>query len=150
MAYKLRKDETKLVAKWKVKSSALPYYFHVFLWEDRESYLQNTVGSERSLGCVNLAPWLELNAGASFRKHVRPKLGEIHFIKDVWNMNIVAHELCHAIIHRIRTIGPSMSDVVNQVGGSEEEVCYEFGRWMDCLYRSLWDVNPPITKEVQS
>jgi hypothetical protein len=140
MAYKRLKDESKTVGKWKLKAGK-KHYFHVFLWEDPESFAQNTTDTDKKTGgCVNLVPSIIEIEGDSKKEIVRPKLGEVHFIKDRWDMEIVAHELCHALIHRIRMIRPDATQVVEQEGDSEETICYEFGKWVDQIYRVLWEV----------
>lgn len=142
--YKLRKDKTKLIMQWKLKAGK-KHYFHVFLWEDQESFDQNVLGTEKNecIGCCNLAPTI-----ISFKDNkeaiIRPKLGEIHFIKDEWNLEIVAHELCHGLIQRLRMIEPRVSDVVEQIDESEEIICHEFGKWVYKVYNSLWESNPNL------
>lgn len=143
MAYKRIKDESNLIAKWKLKSTG-KFYFHVFLWADQESFDKNTNGNKpyMSAGCVNLAPTIIEITKNSEREFVRPKLGEIHFIKNKWNIEIVAHELCHALIHRIRMIKPTVKQIIEQEGDSEEMICYEFGEWVNAIYNLLWNENP--------
>jgi len=143
MPYKLRKDGAKLLAKWKLKAGK-KHYFHVLLWEDQESFDQNTIDNipHESSGCINLAPTIIKFSDGNEEEIIKPKLGEVHFIKNKWTMEIVAHELCHALIHRIRMILPSANEIMEQDDDSEEIICYEFGRWAEQIYRSLWEVNP--------
>ena len=144
MPIKRIKDESNLIAKWKLKSTHKPYYFHVFLWENQESFDQNTLDNipGQSMGCANLSPDIictNLETGEE-KQIIRPKMGEVHFIKGKWNLEIVAHELMHAIIHRIRRIAdPDFNKIVNQDDDSEEEICWEFGKWVDTIYRLLWE-----------
>lgn len=144
MPIKRFKDESKCLAKWKMKAGKR-HYFHVFLWESKQAFDENTCDNEpgEALGCCNNAPSIiEIGSDGSEREIIRPKLGEVHFIKDTWNMEIVAHELFHAIIQQIRMIGPKADDIVEQIGDSEEDICYTFGRWMHEIYSLLWEVNP--------
>ena len=143
MPYKYRKDESSLVDKWLIKADK-KHYFHVFLWDSQESFNKNTVDNipfEFS-GCVNLAPTI-IEIDKDFeREIVRPKLGEVHFIKDKWTLEIVAHELCHAMFHRLRMMkNPTAEQIMEQDNSSEEDICYEFGRWVDQIYRFLWSAN---------
>ena len=94
MPYKYRKDESNLVDKWLIKADK-KHYFHVFLWDSQESFDKNTVDNIpfESSGCANLAPSI-IEIGKGFeREIVRPKLGEVHFVKDKWTLEIVIHEL---------------------------------------------------------
>jgi hypothetical protein len=94
---------------------------------------------------VNFAPLrLLLNEDGSVHKKFPPKkMGEVHFIKDKWNMEIVAHELCHALIGRLRHNATlKLCDVMMQNNDTEEIICYEFGRWVDEVYRRLWQEDP--------
>lgn len=146
MPYRRKKDETNLVAKWKLKVKP-NYYFHVFLWKDQKSYFSNTpddvMPNERSLACAALAPnIIEIYEDGSEKEIIRPKLGELHFIKDKWGLNVVSHELMHAMIHRIRMLHPDFKKVLDQEDDYEEDICYEFGHWVDKIYRKLWEINP--------
>ena len=162
MAIKRIKDESQLVAKWKLKAGKR-HYFHVFLWKNKKAFIQNTLDNEDkcSIACVNLAPTIYeisqiydgtcvnttstyyYDIGSYERKIIRPKLGEIHFIKDKWGLEIVAHELCHALMHRIRQLKPNFEHIIEQVNGAEESICYEYGQWLEDIYRFLWETNPP-------
>jgi len=70
-------------------------------------------------------------------------IGEIHFIKDQWNMEHVAHECSHGVFHYIRCL---ISDFPRKLYLNfmecEEEVCYPFGQFVDMAYRWLWKQNP--------
>lgn len=146
MPYKKFKDESKLIAKWKLNSKRKPHYFHMFLWEDQESFKKNSLDSTSDdgevIGCANLAPtFMKVSKDGEEAEFVYPKLGEVHFVKGTWNMEIVAHELMHAMLHRIRGVGsPSFADLHTQDG--EEEICYEFGKWVSTIYDLLWEVDP--------
>ena len=87
--------------------------------------------------CTTFAQPILHISGSKSKLKILPKLGEMHFIKGRWSLEIVAHELCHALIHRITMIPPSFDQIRNQVGYSEETVCYEFGAWVRDLYRIL-------------
>ena len=141
------KDESRLVAKWKL-SVGKRHYFHVFLWDSRDSFEENTLGNEAgdSFGCVNLCPTAYNVKGGEFSLLDRPKLGEVHFIKGMWTLEIVAHELCHALIHRLRMIPPTPKQVIEQEGDSEEDICYWFGEATDWIYRVLFKEDPPEEK----
>jgi len=147
MSYKRIKNKDKLVATWKIKSTGR-YYYDVFLWEDQKSFDENTNDNapNEAAGCVNYAPTKMLISGDDGRvlkKVIPKKMGEIHFIKDKWNMEIVAHELCHSLIGRLRH-SPMLKlcDIIQQNNNAEELICYEFGSWVDQVYRKLWELDP--------
>jgi len=144
MPIKRIKDTSNLISQYKLKAGKR-HYFHVFLWATQEDFDKNTLDniSYESSGCVNFAPSIIECSSEGEREIVRPKLGEIHFIKKKWTIEVVAHELCHALIHRLRVIEPKAQDVVDQENESEELICYEFGAWVDQIYRLLWKDDPP-------
>jgi hypothetical protein len=145
MSIKVKKDKTKLLAKTRLKAGE-KNYFDVFIWKDHDSFNFNTLTTtnlQNTIGSTNLSPTIIEVTKNTERTIIRPKLGEIHFIKDNWNLNVVAHELCHALIHRIRQIPPKASKIINQSGNAEELICYEFGKWVEDIYRFMWKVNPP-------
>lgn len=147
MPYKRIKDKTNLIAQWKVKTDP-KYYFHVFLWKDQDSYFKNTpkdvLPNEGSCGCAALScSMIEVyEDGTDSGEIVFPKLGEIHFIKDNWDMNVVSHECLHMIIHRIRMLRLDFSKIIEQEDDCEEDLCYMFGDLVDEIYRKLWEINP--------
>lgn len=85
---------------------------------------------------------IEICENGTEKEVVFPKLGEIHFVSGKWDMEVVSHELMHAIIHCMRVLSPTATDVIEQVGESEEVICYLFGRWVDQVYRKLWESDP--------
>lgn len=145
LAIKRIKDKTNLMGSWKVHSNK-KHYYEVFLWADQKSFDENTMGNNpgESSGCCNHAPTkLLLNEDNSVFKKIPPiKMGEVHFIKGKWDMEVVAHELCHAMIGRFRNLPPKLCDIVMQNGDAEETLCYEFGKWVDITYRKLWKADP--------
>jgi len=147
MSYKRIKDRKKLVADCRVIcTQARPHYFDIYLWEDQESFLKNTIDmDEYTQGCCELASVL-LDPESGFSIPPR-KLGEVHFIKDKWDEEVVAHELCHALLHRLRELCPSIRSVMKQEKNYEEEICYEFGMWNKQVYRWLWLHNPNTNYE---
>jgi hypothetical protein len=87
---------------------------------------------------------------------VERRIGDLHLALDAFTMEIVAHELTHALIHRILVHGPDPTAVVLQArddrllfgrapsfhgGSADEEIAYEMGRWVSATYRwayALW------------
>ena len=70
-------------------------------------------------------------------------LGELHFIKNNWDLEKVAHEFLHGLFHYIRVLVPDFGRAFYMNWMSEEEkICYPFGEWVDWAYRWLWKKNP--------
>ena len=147
MPIKRFKDETNVMGKWKIKCRNKKFYFHCFLWRDRKSFEENTLDNKpyKSTACVNLSPTILIFTKGQKKpqKVVYPKLGEIHFISGKWDMEVVAHELCHTLIHRLRMIKPSAKSVIEQIKNNEEDICYEFGAWVSEIYKKLWEIDKP-------
>ena len=70
-------------------------------------------------------------------------LGHIHFYKDGWNSDTVAHELLHALFRYIIVVVEDFSrSLYCEIREDKEALCYEYGYWMEWLYNWLFDHNP--------
>ncbi len=141
MPFKRIKDESDLKSKYKIFCNDKYHYFHIFLWKTQKAFDENTLDNipKESAACVNLAPTIIEYSNKVEKEIIRPKLGEIHFISKKWSLEIIAHELCHALVQRLRMIKkPTLQQVIEQYEDSEEEICYEFGSWVDMIYRLLY------------
>lgn len=147
MGYKKIKNKTDLIEYWKFNINK-QYYFHIYLWKNITAYYSNTphtiypiITKEKishSLACM-----LPCTCSSFNNKTIIPnKLGEIHFIKNKWNIEIIAHELQHAIIHKIRLLPPYFEDILLQKDNAEEYICYLFGYMMSSIYTKLYAINP--------
>jgi len=142
---KLRKDESKLIEKRKVPVVD-DYYFHMFLWEDQESLDANTVDNKsgESACCINLTTWKSyVDSNGKTQWRVRPKLGEAHFIKDKWTIDIVWDELEHVLLTH------PWEKVIEPPYNCEYEVWYWFGGTLDAIYNLLWEINFPSEEEME-
>ena len=147
MPVKRVKDLSQCVCRFILRSNEKPYYWHVYLWKDVDALYDN-VGSDVSgkvdggnycMACHCAVPVL---VDPETKQLVpSPKLGELHFVLGEWDMEIIAHELLHALFYRMNTLGDCV-DRVSLDMHKQEPVCYEFGRWVDEVYRKLWAVNP--------
>lgn len=133
MPVKRIKDLSKCIAQFKLKCSESPFYWHVYLWQDQQSLIENT-GEDVQPKIVPgnncqaaHCPVPTLVDPETDQLVPGPKLGEIHFIQGVWTLEIVAHELLHAMFHRIRTLKSPCVDRLFLEMEVEELVCYEFG-----------------------
>ena len=151
MPIKRLKDKERLLSKLWLPSAFSRHYWHAYLWMDRDALVANTIGmNDRTMACCVPAKWVtDFRTG---QNNVPPMMGEFHFVKDDWSMMVVAHEVQHAIIHRMRVVTPFAWEAMAQdpiTGGGyrgaltyEELLCFEAGRWVNDLYVWLWDFNP--------
>lgn len=153
MPIKRKKNKAVIKASIKLKSHWKPHYISVYLWNDSLSYSKHQHGSslnvikkvDAELGCFCSNKYFQDEQTKRLR--VNPLLGEIHLMLKKWTTEIVAHELQHAILHRMRVLPPFSREVMKQVkskiwnGHAEEDVCYDFGKWFEELYRWLWKVD---------
>lgn len=152
MPIKLNKDRTNLIARLKVMTSNGRHYFNAYLWSDFESmykaHSEQQVNGTEATCC--LRPY-QINIWTS-EPDPLPLLGELHFVKDHWRLEHVAHELEHMIIHRQRVLQPTAQQAVDQCTvtdhntgeeiSCEEIICYEMGAWVEQVYSWLWQMNP--------
>lgn len=74
--------------------------------------------------------------------HSLKVIGIIHFVRDKWDMEVVAHECGHAMAHYIRATGKNPLGDKRDNMEEEEELCYPFGRLVEEIYTKLWVLNP--------
>jgi hypothetical protein len=136
-----RKDKTKIIGSIKLHASRKPYYFQVFLWDDIQSLKDHHEVTDDTLAITCFEPWFVDDETG--KVYINPKLGEIHFAKDSWNVNVVAHEVQHAIIHRMRLVWPPAHLILlEEYADAEEEIAYETGHWVERVYRWLGTADP--------
>ncbi|KKN34708.1 hypothetical protein LCGC14_0790900 [marine sediment metagenome] len=148
---KRSKDERHMVSKLRLPSGYSRHYWFAYLWDNDQALLDNTVDMGPGMAaCCIPAKWVtDFKTG---QNEVNPLMGELHFIVDKWSMLVVAHEIQHAIIHRMRVIIPFAWEVMAQdeissggykgVDSYEELVCHEAGKWVNDVYVWLWGKNP--------
>lgn len=152
VAIKINKNKTELAGKMKLCSNNGRSYFNVYLWNNHEAMIaaqseEQPPGTEAT--CA-LRPY-QINIWTG-EPEALPLLGELHFVKDAWNLEHVAHEVQHAILHRMRVLRPTAIEVTEQRNfvadnwpediNCEEIVCYEAGQWVQDVYGFLWEMNP--------
>lgn len=134
MSCKRYKDLSKAKHIWKIRTPD-GFYFHVYLWKNHKDFVENTspdVGYE-ALGCCSFNPTF---VGPNGEEKIYPKLGEVHFIKGKWDMEVVVHELTHALFY-ILTLWPLKSK-----DEPYERNCLMFGDWVNQIYLGLWKYDP--------
>lgn len=138
-----RKNRGKIVAQMKLPSSRKPYYFQVILWETIDDLKEYFDVDDDTLAMTCFEPWyVDSDTG---QVYINPKLGEIHFARDAWNVNVVAHEVQHAIIHRMRLIWPPAHLIMlDEYADAEEEIAYEMGNWTERVHSFLWEHDPGV------
>lgn len=136
-----RKDKSKIVAQMRLASSRKPYYFTVYLWstiDDLKAYFEV---DDDTLAMTCFEPWyVDDDTGSVY---INPKLGEIHYAIGHWNVNVAAHEVQHAVIHRMRLIWPPAHLILlDEYADAEEEIAYETGNWVERVYDFLNQNDP--------
>lgn len=141
------KDTTRLISKAKIRGRGRRHYLHAYLWRDRAAMIAADGDGDSSasgqstmaMHCPN-AHTITITPGSEDQHSSPPLLGELHFVADDWTTEVVAHELCHALFHRLSALG--QGDVFALEMADEEPICYEFGQWFEQVYAWLWEVNP--------
>jgi len=154
MPYNESKDLAHVVAQTTLHVTNTDHYFEVFLWNDIKA-MQNEAcnASEKvTIAVVNHAPTeITIFEDGVEREDISNKLGEVHFIKDEWDFEVLSHELLHALWQRLRHCDVNADDVVWQKSNGsdsfedsslEEIICYEFGRWVQQVAEFLWNNDP--------
>lgn len=124
------------------------HWWRVFLWGDHASMVANIDASEEDwsrAGAGHLPATILYRADGVDRQVHKPQLGELHFISGVWNLEIVAHECTHALLHRLRYGRlPSKEQVLDGAFEHEESICYEHGAMISGIHKWLWEVDQPF------
>lgn len=130
--------------------SARGHYYEVFLWLDIEAARAAVPPDAGRGGCAwhCIAPsWVHVDADGTEKAHIPKKIGELHFVANIWNEAMVSHELQHAALN-IQRLWPKVAEaaVAQEPMAAEELLCYRFGRMYDDLWRWLWDVDEPASR----
>lgn len=145
--YEVDMPRVKPLQHGRLRSSAKPHYYRIFLWDTQEDYeaALGIKGKETIAMCCT-DTWQHENGMAM----VKPKLGEIHFVSGTWSLGTVAHELTHAVLHRLRYLEPGPERVLCELREGhdpedEEVIAYEMGDWYDAVVHWLqtWDPRTP-------
>lgn len=138
-----RERKRGIVAKGRLPSQASHggrrAFVRLFMWRSAEDMLRAN-------------PCQTKGTAAFFRPNNRGhRLGDAHWPLEWATLETVAHELTHALTHRILRYGPDARDVISQrangeaghgkrrhffFGRADEEIAYEMGRWVFNAY--LW------------
>lgn len=127
------KNKTNLITKGKIDVEIFPelvsfpiknkYYWKIYYWKNTKSFLENTPfnSKEKDIMAAFISSSYKNNQPQSL-------LGELHFVKNKWNPQIVNHEVMHGIFRLIHDFYPnkvSMFTKCNKCvyGNLEEHMC---------------------------
>lgn len=146
MPLRHRKDLSRLIGRTRIQGRrSRRHYLLAYLWEDRQAMLA-VVGTDgkgldiRAMHCPNVTVMQVGKKNEPTVYKSPPLLGEVHFVANDWNEEIVAHELVHAVLHRLEALG--QGDLTALEIEDEEPICLEFGQWFDQVWSWLWKINP--------
>jgi len=174
-----KKDLSNCLARAKVRILGGKHFFSIYLWDTKEDLnLQAQIeGGDAEAACCHMPEsailpartfwrWLVLKFTPQFiqRRFIKfewrtpPKAGEIHFYRNAWTMENVAHECAHATLGAARAYGLTPGYLMDGSGelsshlmrgdfpegaiSDEELFCYIQGELFDAVFRWLWGVNP--------
>ena len=150
MSIKHKKNKTNLLKEFNLYTKNKKQYYKVFVWKTVSDLRENSLDSEDASAVVNHRPEIVyIDEDGTEHRKIFPKLGEIHISLEFFNEEVVAHELLHAMLNRIRAIQyPSFTDIDYQEDikygnsdvNSEELMCDEFGKWFTTAYRIIFDL----------
>lgn len=142
----------KYVAKGKLPSNNGKNYYHIFLWGTQDDYERAAQVEKQRTLALTITNTYESEDGTL---SVAPKLGELHFVSGTWDVNTAAHEVQHALIHRMRYLHPTPAMVLNERdpehdSEDEEVLAYEAGAWVEAVLCWLTRVDDasPYPKDV--
>ena len=128
--------------KFKLPVPKSKYYFSVFIFEDREGmYARNTMLSKKrptELRVENFHDAIVIKQAELDLKNggYKPKIGEIHMMRDCIDQEVVSHEICHAVFWWFlleKDIEKfDLSDCVK-----EEEFCSLHGKLTNIIVKKL-------------
>lgn len=121
-------------------------YLRLVLWPD-----QGAMASAVRRKAARGASALFVPGPGARGKPTSARIGDVHLVAGRWDLEVVAHEVQHALHHRQALHGPEPGDVAEQVealsyvgGRADEELAYEAGRWIAGLVRWLASVDREI------
>ena len=143
MAVKADKDLSRLFASTKFYLPDSVRHIAVYLWEDADALNANIPEGDQhpDIGACCCHPVFIANysSGIYTAKFASAVVGELHFIKDDWTVEHVAHESFHFVVAYSEAIGINI--YANRELG--ERMTYLHGQLVNSLYKWLWEVNTP-------
>lgn len=134
-----------ILARGILSSSLRGYFYELFLWDSIESFANGThsTPNDTMRGCCITYTSEDLEGNLS----VSSCLGSIHFISGRWTLSTLAHEIQHAVLHRLRYLEPGPACVMDESSptydySDEEVIAYEAGDWAEDLMAWLTAADP--------
>lgn len=134
-----KKDFTNCVDKTKIRVDSIGKSWRVYLWKTHEDMEKQSVDDTSGAGAyhrsITYTIALDRN-GELLKSNTAPVMGELHFVSNSWNVEVVSHECCHAMFLYLASHGKydfhtSMEE--------EEKYCYLLGDLTLQVYRWLYD-----------
>lgn len=116
--------------------------FRLYIWESRIA-LREAMGNEDRLTAglqPNYFKRLRTCDGINMEDVWFPVLGEIHFCADKWSLEIVAHEVQHAMMQWAAAMGMLPKLDGNHEMETEEQLCYPAGSAVQEVYKWVYGV----------
>jgi len=120
------------------------FLWHVYLWDANE-YMWDFLGlpTERRTSDGYHKPQPYRIDPVTGQHNPAPHLGDIHFVRGKWDLEVVTHECLHAIAHYTASRGlVPLGSLDSDMTKDEEPKCYLMGRLVDQIYRELWVADP--------
>ena len=137
----------KPVAQCRITAHKTKHYWKVKLWaalDDFWAHISAVDSAQMPSGLHAPRPY---RMDAATGKHApAPMMGTIHFVSDEWDMEVVAHECCHALSHYITATGSEGLGSLYMEMPEEEVLCYIHGKMISDIYRWLWEVDSPANR----
>lgn len=132
------------MAQARLRSNDGEHFWIVYLWPDQQAYER---GAQIPAAHTQAACITDTHQDQMGNYGVLPKLGSIHFVSGSWDLNTVAHECTHAILHRMRYLEPRPAKVLQEMHpaydqNDEERIAYDAGDWVSEVVRFLSRKDP--------
>lgn len=116
----------------RLMSSCKPHYFELYLWKERKAMVK-ALRQAKDVMAVTHTFW-NPHTDDFPQPSADDCLGQIHFARGAWSVEIVSHEVLHAILHRARFLPPTLGHVIETRQDLEEVLAYEAGEWTQALF----------------
>lgn len=145
MSIKRYKTKDKLIKRFKVFLNSSPFgkfkldnYFYVYLWEDFEGMMVNADVDENTLACFVCNDYDVVMTTQGVLPNSHPLVGEMHFVKDHTGVEVIVHEVAHAMCHVMRRgILPMYNIIAQDPQELEEAYCNNFGEIVFRIYEEI-------------
>ena len=143
MSCKLKKDLTHCISQCKITVGTCGRYYLAYLWDNRDAMHKNASEDNfEEIGdgiCCHSQYVIKVGENGVQRRFPR-RIGEIHFLRKKWDMEVVSHECFHATNHICRIVGVKPQEDIEQ----EEFAAYVQGELTNQAYRWLWDTEKTL------